>query len=129
MVVHMAGGASTSDAIVSAAVDESDGAQPGSERVPRWALDPDRALAADDVLAFVARSWQVVMVGPAPRGGEAPADIFAGSVPEHLLWLDAPVVRADGTGAQTVPACLVGEPQRGEPPAPVGAPVTLAGCR
>jgi GAF domain-containing protein len=136
MAVLMAGGASTSDAIVSTLVHDAEGAQAGPERVPRWAVDQERDLAPDDVLAFVARNWQVVLVGPAPRAAETGPDLIVGTLPEQLRWLEVPVVGRDGTVDVTVPACLIGETAPADDDAPHadppaarenGAPFTLAG--
>jgi GAF domain-containing protein len=130
MAVRMTGGASTSEAIVSEVV-AGDGRAPAGprphERVPRWALERERELAPDDVLVFVARSWQVVLVGPAPRPGEAHADLLPGGGTEHVRWLEAPVVRGDGTVALSVPAGLVGDTEHGETLSVEGTPFTLAG--
>jgi len=123
-VVRMAAGASPSEAIASTVVA---GGRPVPVRVPRWALEQERALAPDDVVAFVARSWQVVLVGPATRGPSAAnGDLFAGALPEAARWLQVPVIR-DGAVVLAVPACLIGEPENGGAPAVEGPPFTLAG--
>ena len=117
IVVHLAAGASTSEAIVSEAA--------GDGRVPRWALEQERVLASGDVLGFVARGWQVVLIGPEQRGAERQVDVVGGTAPERQRWVRVPVVRPDGGVATTVPACLVGGAEDAEEPAE--APFTLAG--
>jgi GAF domain-containing protein len=117
MVVHLAGGASASEAIVSDST--------GEGRVPTWALEGERALAPGDVLTYVARAWQVVLIGPEQREGERQVDLVTGSAPERQRWVRVPVVRPDGGVATTVPACLLGGPEDAEPPHEAG--FTLAG--
>ena len=58
--VRMAAGAATA-----AAIESGSSAHPG-KKVPRWAMDENRVLAEEDVLVYVARSWQPVIVGPMP---------------------------------------------------------------
>src|SRR5207248_2248668 len=123
-VVRMAGGASATEAIASTVVA---GARPDPVRVPRWALEQERALAPDDVVAFVARSWEAVLVGPAPRGAPAAGgDLFAGALPEAARWLQVPVIR-DGAVVLAVPACLLGDAENREAAAIEEPPFTLAG--
>ncbi|HSS92762.1 MAG TPA: GAF domain-containing protein [Candidatus Dormibacteraeota bacterium] len=99
-------------------------------RVPRWALEEERELAADDVLVYVARTRQAAVVGALAAGVESDrGDVIAGNIPETATWTDVPVVWSDGTTMAHVAACLIGEakvteerrPQRGQPP------FTLAG--
>src|SRR5437660_8518205 len=60
-VVRMAAGAATAASI--------EGTAPhAGKKVPRWALEEDRLLAESDVLVYVARTWQTVVVGPLPAG-------------------------------------------------------------
>src|SRR5215472_5980880 len=120
MVVRLAAGTVMSEAIASAEVGD------GGARVPRWALEHEREVAPDDVLAFVARFWQVVLVGPAADDlGRREGELIAGTMLEQLRWVQAPVVGSGVTRA-TVPACLIGRPA-GSGPAPAGdPPFTLA---
>src|SRR5438067_5312233 len=79
-VVRLAAGAATAAAIEAA--DSSAGPGHGTKRIPRWALEENRDLAADDVLVYVARMWRTVIVGPLPKGGAADrGDVFTGSIP------------------------------------------------
>ena len=128
MVVKMAAGAATSEVIDSAEASKSIGARGGRTRVPRWALEEDRELASDDVLVYVARSWQVAIVGPLPVGTETDrSDVVAGGIPAPSRWTDVPVVRSDGTTLAHVAACLVGaEPRTGQAASSL-PPFTLAG--
>src|SRR5438094_7697523 len=116
-VVRMAAGAATSATIEGAPAAHS------GKKVPRWALDEDRPLAAGDVLVYVAHSWQPVLVGPMPAGDHS--DVIAGGVPVQAAWTEVPVVYANGMVLGSVLTCLIGEKDRarsdGEPP------FTLAG--
>ena len=128
MVVRMAAGAATA-----AAIDAAESSKPATgrsprARVPRWALEEDRPLAADDVLVHVARTWQPVMVGPLPQERQAlaltlsagaerevkenRADVFAGAIPVPATWTEVPIVRSDGSLTGHVLACLIGERER-----------------
>jgi GAF domain-containing protein len=129
VVVRMAAGAATSAVIDSAEASHGVGAQRTPTRVPRWALEDDRALANDDVLVYVARSWQAAVVGPLPAGGETDrADVISGGIPPPSRWTDVPVVRSDGTIMAQVAACLVGaEPEPAGHVASALPPFTLAG--
>ena len=62
LVVRLAAGAATAPTIVSTVTAN------GQTRVPSWVQVPNRALAADDILAYVARNWQTVVVGAVPSG-------------------------------------------------------------
>src|SRR5579859_4454133 len=66
-VVRLAAGAATAAAIEAA--ESAAGPGHGAKRIPRWALEEDRDLAADDVLVYVARTWRTVIVGSLPKGG------------------------------------------------------------
>jgi GAF domain-containing protein len=121
--IHMAAGASPSEAIAATVVSGGD----APIRVPRWVLDDERALEPDDVLGFVARTWQVVLVGPAPRSGGGAADLLAGGVPEDgVRWIDVPVVRGSAV-VLSVPAAIVGEAADRERAPAEGEPFTLDG--
>jgi GAF domain-containing protein len=125
-VVRLAAGATTTDAIDAAQV-EGDGGE-ATARVPRWVLEKDRALAPQDVLVFVGRGWQVVVIGPVPPGeGLWPRDLIAGSVPVEVRQIRVPVVRHDGVTVTAVPGALVGEP--GRPQGPLAAPAPRDGAR
>ncbi len=123
-VVRMAAGAATTATITSAET------QTTHKRVPRWALEEERELAADDVLVYVARSRQAVVVGALAAGVESDrGDVISGAIPESATWVDVPVVWSDGTTMAHVAACLIGEPkgQDERRPARDQAPFTLAG--
>jgi GAF domain-containing protein len=110
MVVHMAAGATTVDQIDAAQVQGGDGARKGRGRVPRWALDQDRALAPQDVLVYAATSWQPVVVGGTPTAGDRAQDeLLVGGLPEQLTRIDVPVQDKNGNTVTSVPAALVGE--------------------
>ena len=136
-VVRMAAGAATSSTIISAGpLPAERGAPPRSagvgtqKRVPRWALEEERELAADDVLVYVARSRQAAVVGALAAGVESDrSDVISGAIPESATWFDIPVVWSDGTTMAHVAACLIGEPKGKEDRRPAGgqAPFTLAG--
>jgi len=128
MVVRMAAGAATAGAIDAAERSKGKGTQ--GARVPRWALEEDRDLAGDDVLVYVARRWQAVIVGPLPIGGVIDrADVFTGAIPGTSRWIEVPVVRSDGTTLATVAACLIGEGEGTDDrhAGPDVPPFTLAG--
>jgi len=128
MVVRMAAGAATAGAIDAAESAQGRGAR--GARVPRWALQEDRALGNDDVLVHVARCWQVAIVGPLPVGGVIDrADVVTGAIPGSASWTEVPVVRNDGTTLATVAACLIGEGEGtdGRRAGPDRPPFTLAG--
>jgi GAF domain-containing protein len=123
-VVRLAAGATTTDEIDAAQV-EADGGE-AVARVPRWVLEKDRVLAPQDVLVFVARGWQVAVIGPVPPAeGLWPRDLIAGRVPVDVRKIRVPVVRRDGIKVTAVPGALIGEPGRPEaspaPPARDGA--------
>jgi GAF domain-containing protein len=124
MIVRVAVGTAISEAIQADEVDDA------GRRVPRWALEHERELAPDDVLAFVGRTWQVVLVGPASvEVARAEVELFAGSVPDGLRWFAAPAVE-DGVVAGHVPASVIGRGDGTEVAAVEGsgeAPFTLAG--
>ena len=107
-VVRLAAGAATAAAIEAA--DSSAGPGHGTKRIPRWALEENRDLAADDVLVYVARMWRTVIVGPLPKGGAADrGDVFTGSIPGVSGWTEVPVVRTNGAVIGRVPVVLLGE--------------------
>ena len=114
-VVRMAAGAATSPTI------EAGTAPHAGKRVPRWAQEEDRLLADEDVLVYVARSWQPVLVGPMPSNEHA--DVISGGIPVASTWVEVPVVYSNGMVKGNVLACLIGEKQQ----AGDQAPFTLAG--
>src|SRR5439155_6840112 len=93
------------------------------KKVPRWAMDEDRVLSADDVLVYVARSWQPVIVGPMPSTDHS--DVISGGIPVQSTWTEVPVVYANGMVLGKVLACLIGEKVQNH--AADGPPFTLAG--
>jgi GAF domain-containing protein len=130
MVVRMAAGASTVEAIDATQVADGGKSRKGRTRVPRWVLDQDRVLAEQDVLAFAATSWQPVVVGGAPTAGDrGTEEILVGGIPEQLTRIEVPVQEKNGVAVTAVPAALIGEPKAGDA-APAAAdgqpPFTLA---
>ncbi|HEV2028695.1 MAG TPA: GAF domain-containing protein [Candidatus Dormibacteraeota bacterium] len=123
VVVRMAAGAATTAAIDAAETVKPGGARQSRARVPRWALEEDRPLAADDVLVHVAHTWQPAIVGPFPAGDRT--DVIAGGIPVQATWTEVPIVKSDGTVLGHVLACLIGEKER--PHAGDDPPFTLAG--
>jgi GAF domain-containing protein len=122
VVVRMAAGAATAEAIDAAETTRGAGSRTGHSRVPRWALEEDRALSDGDVLVYVARTWQTVIVGPMPAGDRA--DVISGTIPVQSTWTEVPVVYSNGMVLGNVLAALVGEKERRASDA---APFTLAG--
>jgi GAF domain-containing protein len=115
-LVRMAAGAATAATIEAGATQHTAG-----KRVPRWAQEEDRLLAEDDVLVYVARAWQPVIVGPLPSTEHA--DVISGAIPVAATWTDVPVIYTNGMVKGQVLACLIGERQHAEGQ----APFTLAG--
>jgi GAF domain-containing protein len=130
-VVHMAAGAATSSTIIATSDTTKGDGHSTHKRVPRWALEEERELAADDVLIYVARTRQAAVVGALAAGVESDrSDVISGSIPESATWIDVPVVWSDGTTMAHVAACLIGEPkgpEDGRRPARGQPPFTLAG--
>jgi hypothetical protein len=123
-VVRMAAGAATTANISTTETHST------HKRVPRWALEEERELAADDVLVYVARSRQAAVVGALGAGVESDrGDVISGTIPESATWIDVPVVWSDGSTRAHVAACLIGEPKGNEDRRPPRgqAPFTLAG--
>ena len=99
------------------------GAVTAEQKSPTWAtLDENRVLARDDVLVFVAHSWQTVIVGPYPPTDRS--DVISGGIPVPSTWTEVPIVYSNGMVLGQVLACLVGERERGRSD---DAPFTLAG--
>jgi GAF domain-containing protein len=116
LVVRTAAGAAPAASIDASPVgDEQDAAGAGL-RVPRWTQTPNRTLLPGDVLGYVARTWQVVVVGAGPGAGEGAAptngggDFISGYPVDELHALQVPAVRSDGSTSALIPAILVGEP-------------------
>jgi GAF domain-containing protein len=125
IVISKAAGAATTAAIDSAEMSKG-GAR--RARIPRWILEEERVLAPDDVLVYVARTWQVAVVGPLPAGATTDrADVVAGTLPSAATWFDVPVVRSDGTILARVAACLIGGGPDGRSAGIPQVPFTLAG--
>ena len=117
-LVRMAAGAATSATIEAGATQHTAG-----KRVPRWAQEEDRLLAGDDVLVYVARTWQTALVGPLPAAEHT--EVISGGIPVAASWLEVPVVYSNGMVLGNVLACLIGERDRGHLDGQ--APFTLAG--
>jgi GAF domain-containing protein len=117
--VHMAAGAAADERVD--AVPQDRPAEPGavSIRIPGWVQIPDRALAPDDILAYVARQRHIVIVGPVADDegvdGE-PASLVNGYLPEQVARREIHAAHADGSSVATVPAVLVSsQPSTVEP--------------
>ncbi|HEY6876040.1 MAG TPA: GAF domain-containing protein [Candidatus Dormibacteraeota bacterium] len=124
-IVKLAAGAATTAAIEAA---EAASGTKGVKRVPRWALEEDRVLAADDVLVYVARTWRTALVGPLEaRGQSQRSDVISGPVLGPATWVQVPVVRAHGGEIARVSACLLGEQTEAERSETARPPFTLAG--
>src|SRR3989454_3144447 len=93
------------------------------KKLPPWAPEEARMLAERDVLVYVARTWQTVIVGPLPAGDHG--DVISGGVPVQSTWTEVPVVYTNGMVLGNVLACLIGEKEQGH--AADGPPFTLAG--
>ncbi|HEV2475665.1 MAG TPA: GAF domain-containing protein, partial [Candidatus Dormibacteraeota bacterium] len=99
------------------------GAVTAEQKSSRWATtEEDRVLAPDDVLVYVARAWQPVIVGPYPSTDHS--DVISGGIPVASTWTEVPIVYSNGMVLGKVLASLVGAPARGHGDE---APFTLAG--
>jgi GAF domain-containing protein len=99
------------------------GAVTAEQKSSRWATtEEDRVLAPEDVLVYVARTWQPVIVGPYPSSDHS--DVLSGAIPVASTWTEVPIVYSNGMVLGTVLACLVGATDRGHGDE---APFTLAG--
>ncbi len=99
------------------------GAVTSEQKAPRWTTtEEDRVLAHDDVLVFVARSWQPAIVGAYPSTDRS--DVIAGGMPVPSTWVEVPIVYGNGMVLGTVLASLVGA---GEQRKDGESPFTLAG--
>ena len=98
------------------------GAVTAEQKSSRWSTtEEDRVLAQDDVLVYVARTWQPAIVGPMPSTEHS--DVVAGAIPVPVTWTRVPVVYSNGMVKGEVLACLIGEKaHKGDDP-----PFTLAG--
>ena len=106
------------------AVKMAAGAVTSEQKAPRWTTtEEDRVLAQDDVLVFVARTWQPAIVGAYPSNEQA--DVISGGMPVPSTWVEVPIVYSNGMVMGNVLASLVGDGEhvrKGE-----AAPFTLAG--
>lgn len=108
LTVGGAAGASTTEAIRSEAASNGTGARRPTQ-VPAWALSQDRLLMPDDVLAYCATHWQVVVVGPHQRHAEkGAAGFLEGYGPEQVETLTVPVQRRSGEVLEQIPIVLLG---------------------
>jgi GAF domain-containing protein len=124
MFVRLAAGAATTAAIEASVTGAGTHA---AKRVPRWALEEDRPLAADDVLVYVARTWRSVIVGPLePKVGNR-SDVVSGPILGAATWVQVPVVREHGGEIATVSACLLGDSEADRDRDTSKPPFTLAG--
>ncbi|HET9780794.1 MAG TPA: GAF domain-containing protein [Candidatus Dormibacteraeota bacterium] len=99
------------------------GAVTAEQKSSRWTTtDEDRVLSADDVLVYVARTWQPVIVGSFPATDHA--DVISGGIPVASAWTEIPVVYSNGMELGRVFACVVGVVERAHLDEP---PFTLAG--
>ena len=125
MFVRLAAGAATTAAIEASVTGAGTHA---ARRVPRWALEEERPLAADDVLVFVARTWRTVIVGPLePKGQSQRSDVVSGPILGAATWVQVPVVRARGGEIARVSACLLGDSEADRDRDTLQPPFTLAG--
>jgi GAF domain-containing protein len=84
------------------------GAVTAEHRASRWSTtEEDRVLAEEDVVVYVARAWQPVLVGPLPSNDHG--DVITGGVPVASTWVEVPVVYSNGMVKGQVLACLIGE--------------------
>src|SRR5438105_9145563 len=106
IVVRMAAGRATTTAIEAAP-----GTSPqAGKRVPKWALEEDRLLAEEDVLVYVARNWQPVIVGTLPSADHG--DVISGGIPAAHTWTEVPVVYRNGMVLGRVLSVLIGDGER-----------------
>src|SRR6266581_3381376 len=124
MFVRLAAGAATTAAIEASVTGAGTHA---ARRVPRWALEEDRPLAADDVLVYVARTWRTVIVGPLEPQGSSRSDVVSGPILGAATWVQVPVVRAHGGEIARVSACLLGDSESDHDRDTSKSPFTLAG--
>ncbi len=119
LIVRLAAGAATGESIDATPVGPERADDPTGLRVPRWVQLPNRVLPRDDVLAFVARGWQTVVVGAVPSGTrDDPDDFIVRYAPDQLRRINVPAIRADGSVGALVPTVLVGPPGAGASPLP-----------
>ena len=72
------------------------------------AVAPDRDLAPDDILAYVARQWQTVVVGTVTGGAaDDPIDFLTRYRPDQIEKLLVPAIRSDGSVSAMVPTVLI----------------------
>lgn len=111
LVVRMAAGAATGEAIDVAPSGNGRAPDPSQPRVPRWAKLTNRALRADDILVYAARYRQIVVVGAVPTNGhdDDGIDIVSGYPTDRLHRRHVPANRADGGTSAVVPAILIGD--------------------
>ena len=125
LAVRATAGASTVETIRSQAVADGATSRRGT-RVPVWALTQDRALMADDVLAFSAAHWQTVIVGPEQPDREEGATGFLEGYPaDQMRMLRVPVQRRSGEVIDYIPIALIGDELTTEPAGMAPPPFTL----
>src|SRR2546423_242928 len=124
MFVRLAAGAATIAAIEASVTGTGTHA---ARRVPRWALEEERPLAADDVLVYVARTWRTVIVGPLDLKGSNRSDVVSGPILGPASWVQLPVVRSHGGEIARVSACLLGDAELDHDRDTSKPPFTLAG--
>lgn len=109
--VQMAAGATADGRVAAVPPNTPTTSGTGPIRVPGWVQIPDRALAPDDILAYVARQRHIVIVGPVAEGGSdrgEPEGLVNGYPSEQLARREIQAIRADGTSVAVAPAVLVG---------------------
>jgi GAF domain-containing protein len=109
--VQMAAGATADGRIAAVPLNTPAASGRGPIRVPGWVQIPDRALAPDDILAYVARQRHSVIVGPVAEGGSDRGDpdgLVNGYPLEQLARREIQAIGADGTIVAVAPAVLVG---------------------
>jgi GAF domain-containing protein len=108
--VQMAAGATADGRVAAVPTNTPAASGTGPIRVPGWVQIPDRALAPDDILAYVARQRHIVIVGPVAEGGSErgePERLVNGYPPEQLARREIHAIRADGASVAVAPADLV----------------------
>ncbi|HLZ09763.1 MAG TPA: GAF domain-containing protein, partial [Chloroflexota bacterium] len=129
--VRLTAGEVTDDRIDSTPVDAPSANGIRSLRVPRWVQTPIRDLAPDDILVYVARQWQTVVVGTVTGGAaDDPIDFLTRYRPEQIEKQLVPAIRSDGSVVAMVPTVLIrasGVPPRTSPVEPAAATFSLDG--
>ena len=103
LMVYQSAGATSAEAIDSVPAAEN-GHQRG-HRVPRWVLRGERRLDSKDVLSFVARQQQTIVIAAQADGSDQ--DFVAGFPESRLERLSVPISRGNGASGDQVRAVLL----------------------